>query len=234
VEAKLDGVDLDEVEVETEDGGDEEEDDVAGEDEKEGGAAYDVVVYLVGPFALKDEEWAEDEAGDEEGEEGDADEAPEMEEALLEERAETGGGVSLVAEESAGNEKEVDDEKKRNGGVTGDGAGVAYGAFVEVEVGFTDGAEIEAAGEALGGERVVEQFGELKVESDGEEEGQGEIEDVGPEERGEAAQREREAVQENVAAFKHGARPFGELASASGDDWLDDPGDELCYELVEA
>ena len=128
----MNGVDLDEIEVETEDGGDEEEDDVAGEDEEEGGASYDVVIDMVGPFALKDEEWAEDEAGDEEGKEGDADEAPEIEEALLEECAETGGGVGLVAEESAGNEKEVNDEKKRDGGVTGDGAGVACRAFVEV------------------------------------------------------------------------------------------------------
>jgi hypothetical protein len=138
--AELNSVDLDEVEVETEDGGDEEEDDVAGEDEEEGGAAYDVVVDVVCPFALKDEEWAEDEAGDKEGEEGDADEAPEIEEALLEEGAETGGGVGLVAEESAGNEEEVDDEKKRDGGVAGDGGGGAYGAFVEVEVGFAEGA----------------------------------------------------------------------------------------------
>jgi len=109
--AELNGVHLDEVEVETEDGGDEEEDDVAGEDEEEGGVAYDVVVDVVCPFALKEKERAEDKAGDEESEESDADEAPEIEEALLEERAETGGGVGLVAEESAGDEKEVDDEK---------------------------------------------------------------------------------------------------------------------------
>jgi hypothetical protein len=204
----LHGVDLDEVEVETQDGGDEEEDDVAGEGEEEGGAAYDVVVDLVCPFALKDREWAEDEGEDEEGKESDADEAPEIEEALLKECAETGGGVGLVAEESAGDEEEVNDEKERDGGVAGDGPGVSRGTFVEVQVGFADGAEIEAAGETLGGERVVEQFGELKVEADGEEEGQDEIEEIGPEERGEAPQREREAVSEDVAAFRHGAEPF--------------------------
>jgi hypothetical protein len=157
--AELDGIDLDEVKVETEDGSDQEEDDVAGEDEKEGGAAYDLVVDVVSPFALKHKEGAEDKCGDEKGEEGDADEAPEVKKSLLEERAETGGGVCLVAEESAGNEEEVNDEIERDGGVTGDGTGVSYRAFVEVEVGFTDGAEIEAAREALGGEGVVEQFG---------------------------------------------------------------------------
>jgi len=172
------------------------------------GNTYDVVVDVVCPFALKDEEWAEDEAGDKEGEEGDANEAPEKEEALLEECAETGGGAGLVAEESAGNEKEVNDEKERDGGMVRDGAGGAYWAFVEMEVGFADGAEIKAAGEALGGEGVVEEFGELKVEADGEEEGQEEIEEIGPEKRGEAPQREREAVDEDVAAFKHGAEPF--------------------------
>jgi len=97
--------------------------------------------------------------------------------------------------------------------MAGDGAGVSYRAFVEVEVGFADGAEIEAAEEALGGEGVIEQFGELKVEADGEEEGQGEIEGVGPEECGEAAQREREAVEEDVAAFRHVRNLFSESAS---------------------
>jgi hypothetical protein len=155
----LDGVDLDEVEVESEDGGDEEEDDVAGEDEEKGGAADDVVIDLIGPFALQEIERAEDECGDEEGEQGDADEAPEIEEALLEECAETGGGIGLVAEESAGDEKEVDDEKKRDGGVTGDGSSVACGTLVKMQVGFADGAEIEAAGETLGREGVIEQFG---------------------------------------------------------------------------
>ncbi len=77
VQAELNGVDLDEVEVETEDGGDEEEDDVAGEDDEESDASYEVLVDVVCPFALQDEERAEDESGDEEGDEGDADEAPE-------------------------------------------------------------------------------------------------------------------------------------------------------------
>jgi hypothetical protein len=211
--AELHGVDLDEVEVEAEDGGDEEEDNVAGEDEKEGGAAYDVVVDVVGPFSLEEKKRTEDEAGDEEGEDGNADEAPEIEEALPEEGAEPGGSVGLVAEESAGNEKEVNDEKKRDGGVARGGAGVARWAFVEVQVGFAYRAEIEAAGEALGGEGVVEQFGELTVEAEGEEKGQGEIEEIGPEERREAAQREREAVKEDVAAFRHGV-PWSVKAEA--------------------
>ena len=124
---------------------------------------------------------------------------------MLEECSETGGCAGLVAEESAGDEEEVDEEKERDGGVTGGGPGVSYWAFVELEVGFADGAEIEAAGEALGGEGVVEQFGELKVEADGEEEGQCEIEEVGPEERRQTAKREGEAVEEYVAAFEHGA-----------------------------
>jgi hypothetical protein len=77
-----------------------------------------------------------------------------------------------------------------------------------MEVGLADGAEIKAAGESLGREGVIEQFGELKVEADGEEEGQEEIEEIGPEKRGETSQREREAVGEDAAAFKHGAEPF--------------------------
>jgi hypothetical protein len=186
--AELNGVDLDEVEVETKDRGHEEEDDVAAEDEEEGGASDDVVIDVVGPFALKEKERAEDETGDDESEKGDANEAPEEEEALLEKCAEAGGSVGLIAEKSAGDEEEVNNEEERNGGVTDDGAGVSGGAFVEVEVGFADGAEIKAAGQALCGERVVEEFRELKVEADGEEQGQCEIEDVGPEERGKAAE----------------------------------------------
>jgi hypothetical protein len=216
---ELHGVDLDEIEVQTEDGGDKEEEDVAGEDEEEGGASDDAVVDVIGPFALEEKKRAEDETGDEEGEDGDADEAPEIKETLLEECAEAGGGVGLVAEESAGNEEEVNDEKERDGGVTGDGAGVACWALVEMEVGFANGPEIESAGEALGSEGVVEQSGELKVQADGKEEGQGEIEDVGPEERREAAQREREAVEEDVAAFRHECETSGTLPSLETMGW---------------
>jgi hypothetical protein len=205
--AELNGVDLDEVEVETENGGGKEKDDVTGKNEEEGGAAYDAVVDMIRPFSLKEEEGPEDKSGDEEGEKGDTDEAPEIEQTLFEESAEASGRIGLVAEESARNEKEVDDEVQGDRGVTGDGAGVADGTFVEMQVGFADGAEIEAAGEALGSEGVIEQFGELKVEADGEEKGQGEIEEIGPEECGEAAQREREAVDEDVAAFRHRAEP---------------------------
>jgi hypothetical protein len=201
--AELDGVDLDEIEVETEDGGDEEDDDVAGEGCEKCVEADGVVVDMVSPFALKEEERAEDEAGDNDGEEGDADEAPEVEEALLEQGAEAGGGVGLVAEEGSGHEEEVDHEVKRNGGVTSDRTCISYGTFVEVQKGFADGAEIEATGEALRGHGVIQQSGELAVEADGEDECQDEIEDVGPEERGEAAQGESQAVDENVAAFKH-------------------------------
>jgi hypothetical protein len=81
-----------------------------------------------------------------------------------------------------------------------------------MDVGFADGAEIEAAGEALRGERMVEEFGELTVEAHGEEESEPEIEEVGPDERGKAAQREREAVEQDVAAFRHGG-PFYEVAN---------------------
>ena len=108
--AELDGVDLDEGEVETEDGGDKEDDDVAGESCEECVAADGVVVDMVCPFALKEEEWPEDEAGNKERKQSDPDEAPEVEEALLEECAEAGTAVGLVTEESSRYEEEVDDE----------------------------------------------------------------------------------------------------------------------------
>ena len=76
MEAELDGVDLDEVEVETKDRGDEKDDDVAGEYEKEGGAPDDVLVDLISPFALEEEEWTENEGADDAGEESNSDEAP--------------------------------------------------------------------------------------------------------------------------------------------------------------
>jgi hypothetical protein len=205
---ELNGVDLDEVKEETEDGGDEEEDDVAGEDEEECGSSDEAVVDMIGPFALEEEERAEDETGDEQSEDGDANEAPEKEQALLEEGTEAGAGVCLIAEEGAGNEEEIDEKEERDGGVAGCGAGGTDRPFVEMEVGFADGAEIEAAGEALRGEGMVEEIGELSVDAQGEEEREGEIEEVGPEQRGKATQREREAVEEDVAAFRHGAEPI--------------------------
>jgi hypothetical protein len=75
---------------------------------------------------------------------------------------------------------------------------------VEVEVGFAEGAEVEAAGEALSGEGVIEQLRKLEIEADGEEEGEGEIEEVGPEQSWEAAHGERQAVKEDVLRFRHG------------------------------
>jgi hypothetical protein len=176
VEAELDSVDLDEIEVETNDGGDEEEDDIAGEDGEECVDADDAFVDVIGPFVLEEIERAKDKHGDKESEESDADETPEVEKALLEQSAETSRCIGLVAEEGSGNEEKVDDEIERDGGVARDASGVSDGALVEVQSGFTDGAKIEAAGEALGGEGVVKQFGELEVEADREEEGEGEIE----------------------------------------------------------
>lgn len=109
-QTELNGVDLDEIEVETEDGSNEEENDVAGEDCEEGLASDDVFIDVIGPFALKEEERAEDEGGDDKREDGDADETPEVEDALLKERAEAGWGSSLIAEEGSGYEEEVDEE----------------------------------------------------------------------------------------------------------------------------
>jgi hypothetical protein len=102
----------------------------------------------------------------------------------LEQSAEARGGVGLIAEESPRYEEKVDGEIERNGGVADDCSGISDGTFVEVQEDFADGAEIEAAGEALGGEGVVEEGGEPEVESDGEEEGQAQVEGVGPQERG--------------------------------------------------
>jgi len=204
VEAELDGVDLDEVEVETNDGGDEEEDDIAGEDGEECVESHNVFVDVIGPFVLEEIEWAKDKRGDKESEEGDADETPEVEKTLLEQSAETGRCVGLVAEEGSGDEEKVDDEIERDGGVTCNAPGVSEGALVEVQGGFTKGSKIEATREALGSEGVIKQFGELEVEGDGEEKRQSEIEEVGPEERRETTQNQREAVKEDVAAFVHG------------------------------
>ena len=143
MQTQLDGVDLDEIEVETKDGGDEEEKNAAGEGKEESVAADDVIVDVVCPSALQIGEWPEDEAADDESEEGDADESPEVEQALMEEGAEARAGVGLVDEESSRDEEEVDEDEERNGGVAETHAGIACGAFVEVKEGFAEGAEVE-------------------------------------------------------------------------------------------
>jgi hypothetical protein len=131
-----------------------------------------------------------------------------MDQALLEQSAEAGGSACLVAEEGPGNEEEVDEEIKEDGGVAEAGPGVSDGAFVEVEVGFAEGAEVEAVGEALGSEGVAQEAGKLEIEADGEEERKGEVEGVGPEKRGKPTQREGQAVEEDVATFVHNAGPL--------------------------
>ena len=110
----MDGVDLDEVEVKTENRGDEEDDDVTCHGREERVTSGRVVVHVVGPFALKEDEGAKDKSRDDEGEKCDADEAPKMQQALVQERAETGGVFGLIAEEGSGNEKEVDQEIEGN------------------------------------------------------------------------------------------------------------------------
>ena len=208
----MNGVDLDEIEVKTENRGDEEDNDVSGEDCEEGVAADDVLIDVTCPLALKEEERAEDDGADEKSEQSDADESPEVEEALLKQRAETRGCGGLVAEERTGDEEEIDEEVERNGGVAGYASGISDWSFVEMKEGFAEGAEIEAAGEALGGERVIQKFGEPQVKADGEEKGETEIEEVGPKERRESAQGDGESVRKDVAAFLHGQNLWKERA----------------------
>ena len=131
-----------------------------------------------------------------------------MYEPLLEQSAEASGSAGLVAEESPGDEEEVNEEIKGDGGVAEAGPGVSDGAFVDVDVGFAEGAEVEAAREALSSQGVAKEGGKLEVEADGEEECQGEVEGVGPEKRGEATQRDGQAVEEDVATFVHNAGPL--------------------------
>jgi hypothetical protein len=209
MEAELDGVDLDEIEVEAEESGDEEDEDVGGEVLEEGGAADGVLMDVRGPASPKEVQGAEDEGANDEGEEGDAEESPEVEQALVEESAEAGWRFGEVTEEGSGNEEEVDEEVDGDAGVAEGRSGIVCWAFVEVLKGFCDSAEVEAAEEALCGEGVVEDGGELEVEADGEDEGQGEAEGVGPEECREAAEGQGETVEEDVAAFGHSLDPLG-------------------------
>jgi hypothetical protein len=201
VQAELDCVDLDEIKVETEDGGDQEDDDVTDEGCEECVASDSVVVDVVGPFFLKEEEGAEDECGDDEREEGDADEAPEVEQALMEKHAEASGTFGLVAEEGSRNEEEVDQKIEGNGGVVASPA--AAGTLLKAPDRFGDGAEVEAAYEALSREGVIHHGAQLTVETDGEEQGETKIEGVGPENSREAAEGEPQAVEKDVAVFGH-------------------------------
>ena len=93
---------------------------------------------------------------------------------------------------------------------------------------------------------MAKEGGKLEVEADGEEERKGEVEGVGPEKRGEATQGKGQAVEEDVATFVHNAGPLQRCDSKSycncntnkqssdWNEWLHDPGEELCCDLVEA
>lgn len=69
---------------------------------------------VIGPLVLKEEEWTEDEAGDDEREKSDANEAPEVEQALMKQRTEPSGGAGLVTKEGSGNEEKVEQQIKRD------------------------------------------------------------------------------------------------------------------------
>lgn len=111
-----------------------------------------MVINVIGPFVLAERQRAEDKAADDEGEQSDANETPEVEQALLEEGSEACRSCGLVTVEGSRDEKEVDDKKDGDRCMTGDSASVSYGAFVKVQEDFAYGAEIEAAGETLRGE----------------------------------------------------------------------------------
>lgn len=83
------------------------------------------------------------------------------------------------------------------------GTGVSCGAFVKVQENFAADAEVEAAGEALGREGVIEQGAKLAIEGKREQEGEREIKGVGPEEGGKTAERDGQAVEKDVAALGH-------------------------------
>ena len=69
---------------------------------------------MIGPLVLKEEERSEDEGGDNECKESDANEAPKIEKTLMEQGTETGRRVGLIAEESAGDEEEVEQQIERD------------------------------------------------------------------------------------------------------------------------
>src|ERR1700754_1318291 len=173
---------------------------------------------MIGPLILKEEERGKDEGGDDEREEGDANEAPKVDQALMKQRADAGGRLSLITEESSGNEEEIEEQIERDRCVADGGTGVSCGTFVKVQESFADHTQVEATGEALGGERVIEQGGELAVEAERKQEGEQKVGGVGPQEGGKAAESHGQTVEEDVAAFKHA---------------LYDPGEELRCELVE-
>jgi hypothetical protein len=151
---------------------------------------------------LEGEEWTEDDGGGEKRKQGDADETPEVKKALLKQCAEASFGSSLIAEESSGYEEEVDEKIERDGGMTHFGSGIAGWSLVEVEESFAQNTKIEAIGQTLRGERVIQQLSELEMKADRKENGKSEIEEVRPEERWKAAQREGEAVGKD-AALRH-------------------------------
>jgi hypothetical protein len=171
-----------------------------------------VVVDVVGPFAGEDVEGAEDDAEGDEGEDGDADESPEVKEALVEEGAEAGGGAGEIAEENAGGEDEEDKD------VDGDAGGVACegsGAFVDAADDLGESTEVEAADEALGEERVVEDFAELRVEAEAKEQREAEADEIGPEDGREAPDGEEEAVEKDAAMSGHAVGALVDFACAA-------------------
>ena len=106
----------------------------------------------------------------------------------MEEGGEARRGFGEVTEEGSGNEEEVEDEEGGDAAVGGDVSCGSGGAFVEMEEDFGCGTEIEAIGEALGREGVVEEGGELEVKAEGEEDGEEDVEEIGPEEGRETAE----------------------------------------------
>ena len=104
-----------------------------------------MIIDEVCPFALQTKECAEDDDGDEKGDESNANKAPEVGQSLLEQSSEPCWGVSQITEEGSWYEQEVNEEIEKDGGVSEGDTGVSHGTFVEVKEDFSDRTEVEAA-----------------------------------------------------------------------------------------
>jgi hypothetical protein len=99
----------------------------------------------------------------------------------VKESTEPGWRFGQIAEEGSGDEKEVDQKIKRDCRIMGSGA--VGGTVLQATERFDCGAKIEAADEALSGERVVHGGAELTVEANGEEQSETKVEGIGPDNR---------------------------------------------------
>jgi hypothetical protein len=156
VSSKLDGVDLDQVEVKPQQRRHKKDGKKTAKSESQGGPSDEAIVDEGSPSSLESEQRPEDHQCDDERDHGDPNKTPEVQNALTEKVTEPRRRASDVAEEGSWNEKKIQQKKRDNRTMAGHADCFSCVISMESRCGGDEDGDIEAGREPLRSQGIVE------------------------------------------------------------------------------